>query len=169
MKDVEIGMVTSPLGIRGEVKVMSYAEELSRFRKIHEVALRRDGRDLGVFEIERARSRNGMAVLKLSGVDDRNAAELLRDASVYMDSDDLPKLPEGQHYIRDLIGLTVVDCDTGEKLGKLADVLTDRPQDVYVVEKEDGGEFMIPGVPEFIRGADEEKGEIRVKLIEGMI
>lgn len=169
MKDVEIGMVTSPLGIRGEVKVMSYAEDLSRFRKIHEVALRRGGEDLGVFSIERAKSRNGMAVLKLSGVDDRNAAELLRDAQVYMDSDDLEKLPEGRHYIRDLIGLSVVDHGTGEKLGELKDVLTDRPQDVYVVEKEDGGEFMIPGVPEFIREVDEEKGVIRVKLIEGMI
>ena len=86
-----------------------------------------------------------------------------------MDSDDLEKLPEGQHYIRDLIGLDVISDDNGEVIGKLSDVLTDRPQDVYVVKMENGRDFMIPGVPEFIREVNEEEGVIRVKLIEGMI
>ena len=173
MKDVEIGMITAPLGIKGEVKVKSYAEDPSRFRKIRNIGLKLkhiSGKEsLTEYEIERARIQGGMVVLKLAGVDDRDAAELLRQAEVYMDSDDLEELPEGEHYIRDLLGLDVVSFDTGEKLGILSDVLTDRPQDIFVVRKEDGSEFMVPSVPEFIRDIDEKKGVIRVSLIEGMI
>ena len=168
MKDIEIGVITQAQGIRGEVKVKSYAEDPSRFRKIKDIALKlKDG--VAEYTIEHARVSGGMVVLKLAGVDDRNAAEALRSAVIFMDSDDLEELPEGQHYIRDLIGLTVIDAESGETLGKVKDILTDRPQDLYVVSGGQDGEFMIPGVPEFIRNIDEESGTITVRLIEGMI
>ena len=80
MKDVEIGMVTGPLGIRGEVKIKSYAEDPSRFKKIKEIGLRIKGKDACDYTIEHARISGGMVVVKLAGVDDRNAAELLRNA-----------------------------------------------------------------------------------------
>lgn len=172
MKDVEIGMITSPVGIKGEVKVKSYAEDPSRFKKIKSIGIRlghsREGCEMAEYEIERARISSGMVVLKLAGVDDRDKAERLRQAAVFMDSDDLPDLPEGEHYIRDLLGLDVVSFESCEKLGALSDVLTDRPQDIFVVKREDGSEFMIPSVPAFIREIDEKKGVIRVSLIEGL-
>ena len=168
MKDVEIGMITAPLGIKGEVKVKSYAEDPSRFKKIRSIGLK-TSRGFEEHEIEKARISGGMVVLKLAGVDDRDAAERLRQADVFMDSDDLEEIPEGQHYIRDLLGLEVVSYESDEKLGVLGDVLTDRPQDVFVVRREDGSEFMIPSVPEFVREIDEKKGVIKVSLIEGMI
>ena len=149
------------------------------------------------YDIERAKMSGGMVVLKLAGIDDRNAAEELRGARVFMDSEDLEELAKGQHYIRDLIGLDVVSDDLedreGEeaseetdgadgadgasvlgsadtvKIGVVADILTDRPQDIYVVRRSDGTEFMIPGVPEFIREIDEKAGVIKVHLIEGLL
>ena len=168
MKDVEIGVITSASGIRGEVKVKSFAEDPSRFSKISEVGLilKSSAKD---YTIEHVRTSGGMVVLKLEGVDTRDDAERLRGAEIYMDSDDLEELPEGEHYIRDLIGLTVVDAESGETLGKVKDILTDRPQDLYVVETESGGSFMVPGVPEFIKDISEEEGVIKVRLIDGMI
>ena len=168
MKDVEIGVITAPVGLRGEVRVKSYAEDPSRFSKIRLVELRRDGRSPLECEIEKSRFSGGMVVLKLKGVDDRDAAERLRSYEIFMDTDDLEPLPEGEHYIRDLIGLEVVSADSGEHLGTVGDILTDRPQDIYVVMKDDGSEFMIPGVPEFIREISEKDGVIKVSLIEGM-
>lgn len=167
MKDVEIGVITSASGIRGEVKVKSFAEDPSRFKKVTDIALKIKGH-VSNHKIESARISGGMVVLKLEGVDTRDDADRLRQAEIFMDSDDLEELPEGEHYIRDLIGLTVVDDETGETLGKVKDILTDRPQDLYVVAKPDGDDFMIPGVPEFIKSISEEDGEIRVALIDGM-
>lgn len=169
MKDVEIGIVTAPVGLRGEVRVKSYAEDPSRFSKVKSVELRRSGSRASYdYEIERMRRASGMVVLKFKGVDDRDAAEKLRSYEIFMDASDLEKLPEGEHYIRDLIGLEVVDAESGEHLGTVGDILTDRPQDIYVIVKDDGSEFMIPGVPEFIREISEEDGVIKVSLIEGM-
>ena len=168
MKDVEIGVITSAVGLKGEVKVKSYAEDPSRFKKVKNIALKLKNKVTDQ-KIESARISGGMAVIKLEGVNDRDSAELLRSAEIFMDSDDLEPLPEGQHYIRDLIGLTVKDAESGETLGKVKDVLTDRPQDLYVVTGTCGHEFMIPSVPEFIRDINEDEGVIRVKLIEGMI
>ncbi len=168
MKDVEIGMITGPLGIRGEVKIKSYAEDPSRFKKIREIGLRADGKDAGGYIIEHARISGGMVVVKLAGVDDRNAAELLRNMEVFMDRDDLEPLEPGEHYVRDLIGMTVVDDETGEKIGTLGDVLTDRPQDIYVVAADDGTDFTVPVVPEFVRGIDDDERVIRLRLIEGI-
>lgn len=206
MKDVEIGAITAPVGLRGEVRVKSYAEDPSRFSKVRRVELRRndsgsagaslhgpgsDSREAAPsakvdrlkpgagsvrpepgagseFEIEKVRMASGMVVLKFKGVDDRDAAEKLRSYEIFMDAADLEPLPEGEHYIRNLIGLEVVSADSGEHLGTVGDVLTDRPQDIYVVVKDDGSEFMVPGVPEFIREISEEHGIIKVSLIEGM-
>lgn len=168
MKDVEIGMVTGPLGIRGEVKIKSYAEDPSRFKKIKEIGLRIKGKDAGDYTIEHARISGGMVVVKLASVDDRNAAELLRNAEVFMDRSDLEPLKPGEHYIRDLIGMTIIDDETGDAIGTLGDVLTDRPQDIYVIAADDGSEFMLPAVPEFVRGIDDDARTIRVRLIEGI-
>jgi 16S rRNA processing protein RimM len=85
-----------------------------------------------------------------------------------MDEEDLEELPEGEYYIRDLIGMEVIREESGERLGILRDVLTDRPQDLYVVETGKGRRIMIPGVDEFIRTIDMERGTIGVVLIEGM-
>lgn len=168
MKDVEIGRITAPHGVRGEVKILSYAEDPSRFKKVREIALRAGGKDAGDYTIEHARISGNMAVVKLEGIDDRNAAEPLRNMEVFMDRSDLEELKPGEHYIRDLIGMDIVDDATGEKVGVLKDVLTDRPQDIYVIAPDKGGEFMLPAVPEFILGIDDDSRVIRVRLIEGI-
>jgi len=74
---------------------------------------------------------------------------------------------EGSHFIADLIGLPVMDADTEEVYGTLSDVRNFGAQDIYMVAKPEGGEFMIPVVAEFVIRVDEEKG-IFVRLIDGM-
>jgi 16S rRNA processing protein RimM len=110
-----------------------------------------------------------MILLKLEGVDDRDAAERLRGKNVYMSEEELPELPENEHYIRDMIGMEVYDEPSGRIVGTLKDVLTERAQPVYVVNTEDGGEVLIPGVPVFVKKIDETTRRITVALIEGML
>jgi 16S rRNA processing protein RimM len=75
-------------------------------------------------------------------------------------------LPEGRYFIADLIGLTVLDNETGRSIGTLADVLTLPAHDVYVVRG--AHEYMIPAVPAFLAEINLEAGIMRVNLIEGM-
>jgi 16S rRNA processing protein RimM len=158
-----IGKIVNVFGVTGEVKVYSYSGESDRFETLETVTV--DGRQL---EIQAVKYSRNMPVLKLEGVNSRDDAERLRGKEVFMDEEDLEELPEGEYYIRDLIGMEVIREESGERLGILRDVLTDRPQDLYVVETGKGRRIMIPGVDEFIRTIDMERGTIGVVLIEGM-
>ena len=107
-------------------------------------------------------------ILKLAGIDDRNGAEAMKNKDVFITEDDLEELPCDTFYIKDLIGMDVTDAESGKKLGRLKDVLQPSSQDVYVVEREEGGDILIPAVSEFIKEVSLENHVISVKLIEGM-
>ena len=158
-----IGKIVNVFGIGGEVKVYNYSGFEDRYENLERIIV--DGKEI---PIEGVRHHQHMILLKLAGVDTRNDAERLRGKMVYMTEDDLFELPEGEFYIRDLIGMEVVDAARG-RIGVLKDVLTDRPQDVYVVKLDEGGECMIPCGEAFGKEIDEEARRIDVELIEGMI
>ena len=157
MEKIKIGRIVNAVALRGEVKVYNYSGYKERYEELSRIIVGDKE-----YEIEKVRYQQQMVILKLSGVDDRNAAEALK-------TKDLLELPEDTFYIRDLIGLAVKDADSGELLGKLKDVLQPSSQDVYVVELAEGGQFMIPAVSEFIREVNLAEGVIFVHLIEGMI
>ena len=164
MEKIKIWRIVNAVALRGEVKVYNYSGYKERYEELSRIIVGDKE-----YEIEKVRYQQQMVILKLSGVDDRNAAEALKTKDVFITEDDLLELPEDTFYIRDLIGLAVKDADSGELLGKLKDVLQPSSQDVYVVELAEGGQFMIPAVSEFIREVNLAEGVIFVHLIEGMI
>ncbi|MCI9640268.1 ribosome maturation factor RimM [Anaerovoracaceae bacterium 41-7] len=164
MEKIKIGRVVNAVALRGEVKVYNYSGYKERYEELTRIIV-----DDKEYEIEKVRYQQHMVILKLSGINDRNAAESLKTKDVYITEDDLLELPENTFYIRDLIGLAVEDADSGKQLGKLKDVLQPSSQDVYVVELAGGGQIMIPAVSEFIKEVNLKEGVISVHLIEGMI
>ena len=77
------------------------------------------------------------------------------------------ELPDGRHFLADLMGLEVRDADTGEVLGQVADVLTLPANNVYVVR---GGarEWMIPAVDQFVAEINVDANYMRVHRMEGL-
>ena len=163
MERIRIGKITSPSGLKGEVRVYSYSGSPDRFETLDRIFV--DGKEM---KIRSVRYQKNMVILAIEGVDSRDGAERLRGKYIEMAEEDLPELPEGEFYIRDLIGMRVLDAESKEELGVLADVLTDRPQDIYVIRRPDGAEALIPGVREFVPDIDGENGIIYVRPIEGM-
>ncbi len=163
MEKIKIGRIVNAVALRGEVKVYNYSGTRERYE-----ALERIIADDTEYEIEKVRYQDHMVILKLAGVDDRNAAEAMKNKDVFITEDDLEELPEDTFYIRELIGMTVEDEETGRIIGTLKEVLQPSSQDVYVVKREEGGDIMIPAVKEFIREVSPEERIIRVSLIEGM-
>lgn len=138
-KMLPIGLITKPQGIRGEVKVKSYLDDAESFRLIKRVFL--DGDEER--KVLSVRTGAGAVYLGLSGVFDRNAAELLRGKELLLPREEAPDPGEGRYYIADLLGMSVVS-EEGEFLGILKEI---RPAsaDVYTVEK-DGKEILFPAV-----------------------
>ena len=166
MDKIVIGKIVNVVGLKGEVKVYSYAEEPDRFERIEKIFLGTEEKNTE-YAVTKVRYKGDMVILTLDGVTDRNAAEALKGSMVLMDESDLEELPEGVYYIKDLIGMKVVS-DSGVELGTLKDINTNTAQRVYEVARPGKPDILIPGVDEFILDTDMDNRVITVKVIEGL-
>lgn len=160
---LEVGKITNVHGLMGEVRVQPWADSpefLCQFKTLYV------DKTHWPIQVERARVHKNMAIIKFHGVTDVPSALAMRNAILYIDRADA-KLPEGSFFLADIYGLEVRDAQTGEVLGKIADVLTLPANNVYVVR---GGarELMIPAVPQFIAETNIEEGFIRINMMEGL-
>ena len=114
---LEIGKITSIVGLKGEVKVYPWCDSPELLCEL-ETLYWKSGTPV---KVEKGRVQKNMAVLKLEGVDTPEAAQKLRNHVLYMDREDV-ELEEGSWFIADLIGLTVKDSTSGEVYGTLSDV-----------------------------------------------
>ena len=166
MEKIVIGKIVNVVGIKGEIKIYSYAEEKERFEKLEKIYIGTEGKNQE-YRLTKVRYKGETVIATLEGLTDRNEAEKLKESLVLMDAADLEELPEGIYYIRDLIGMDVVS-DKGEKLGILKNINTNTHQRVYEVERHGKADILIPGVDEFILNVDMEKKVITVRVIEGL-
>ncbi len=157
---LESGRIVNTHGIRGEVKIVPWADSPEFLCGFSTLYL--DGKPVNV---RSARVHKGNVIAQLEGYDDVNAAMRLKGKIISIDRTGVV-LPEGRHFIADLIGLEVRDAASGEVLGAIADVLTPPAHEVYVVKG--AHEYMIPAVDEFLVETNVEGGYIKVRLIEGM-
>ncbi len=153
---LKIGQILKPQGIRGEVKLKPFVDDLDRFYDLETVYLKQKG-TYEKFQVESARTYKQFAYLKLAGIEDRNTSETLRNLSVYVDRANAAKLPEGAFYIADLIGLSVYD-DAGACLGTLEEIMQTGGVDVYAVKGERS--FLFPAAPGVILERNLETGRI---------
>lgn len=163
MEKIKIGQVVNVVGLSGEIKIYSYAEDPGRFEKLDRLFL---GDEL--FPVEKVRYKANMPIVKVKGIDDRNGGEKMRGRDVFMAEEDLETLPPGEYYIKDLLGFDVI-TQQGESLGKLKDISTATAQKLYCVEKKDGKMIYIPGVSQFILEKNIEEKTVKVALPEGLL
>ena len=113
-----------------------------------------------------------VVLLSLAGVDSVEAAEDLRGLQVFADPDDLPALEDGQAYLHDMIGLTVVEVDEGgAEVGELGTVrdLYDGSQLLFAIARPDGPDVLLPDVDEFVVRLDLDARRLYVRPPEGLI
>ena len=93
MDKIVIGKIVNVVGLKGEVKVYSYAEEPDRFERLEKIFLGTEEKNTE-YAVAKVRYKGDMVILTLDGVTDRNAAEALKGSMVLMDEADLEELPE---------------------------------------------------------------------------
>jgi len=158
---LEAGQIVNTHGVRGEVKIVPWCDSPEFLCQFSTLYL--DGRPI---EVRAARVHKGNVLASLAGVDSVEAAMALKGKVLHIDRTGVT-LPEGRHFLADLIGLRVLDADGGGELGTVTEVLTPPAHEVYVV-RGPGREYLIPAVDEFLVETNVEDGYLRVKLIEGM-
>lgn len=165
---LECGQVVNTHGVKGAVRLANRCDAPAVLASLKTMYLFENGA-YRAMPVLHASIQKNMVLATFEGIDTLEAAVALRDKVLYAKREDLP-LPEGSHFVADLLGLPVIDADTGEKCGVLEDVTFPGAHPVYVV-RDGEGTFMIPAVPAFIMDISfgQEKPEgIYVHLIEGM-
>ena len=150
MEYLKIGLILKPQGIRGEIKVLPLTDDPSRFIGLKQAFLSEEKTPVRIMG---ARIGRDAVYLFLERIYDRTAAEGLRGQYLYIDREHAVKLPEGRYFIADLIGCEAVGLD-GTSLGTLKEVLQPGANDVYVIQRPDGTELLVPVVDAFVKDID---------------
>lgn len=168
MKDLlQVGIITSTHGIRGEVKVFPSTDDVMRFKKLKQVILD-TGKEQLTLDIENVKFFKQFAILKFKGIDNINDVEKYKGNPLLVERKDAVKLKSDEYFIADMIGMKVYTDDEKE-FGVLADVLETGANDVYVIRTEERQEILVPAIKQCILNIDIEKQEMRIHLLEGLI
>ncbi len=162
-KYLEIGKIVSTHGIKGEVRVQPWCDSgefLCEFDRLYFD----EGKK--TVEIKRARVQKNIVIMQLEGVETVEAAQALRNKVLYMDRDDV-ELDEGTYFIQDLIGLTCIDADSGEEIGKITDVMETGANDVYEITSGEK-KYLIPAIPDVVISTDIDANTMTIRKMEGL-
>ena len=160
-----IGRALKPHGVRGEIRVEPHTDAPERFTWLETVYVGEvDPQPLAV---ESARFHGGLVLLKLSGIDDREAAGKLRGQWLQVPLTEAIPLEEGEYFLYQLEGLAVF-TDAGDRLGELVQVIETGANHVFVVRSE-SGDILLPDTAEVVQAIDFENGRMTVHLLPGLL
>ncbi|MEU7292851.1 ribosome maturation factor RimM [Streptomyces exfoliatus] len=155
-------------GIKGEVTVEVRTDE-PELRLGPGAVLLTDPASAGPLTIESGKVHSGKLLLRFEGVRDRNAAEALRNTLLIAEIDpaELPE-EEDEYYDHQLMDLDVVLAD-GTEVGRITEISHLPSQDLFIVERPDGTELMIPFVSSIVTEIDLEEQRAVIDPPPGLI
>lgn len=168
MEDIlQVGIITSTHGVRGEVKVYPTTDDMKRFKRLKEVILD-TGKEQMTLEIESVKFFKQFVILKFKGFDNINDVEKYRQKSLFVTRKNAVRLSRDEYFIADLMGLKVID-ESGEEVGILREVMETGANDVYVIDMTDGRELLLPAIKQCILEVDVEQGFVKVHILDGLL
>ena len=164
---LQVGVITSTHGVRGEVKVFPTTDDPERFKTLKHVLLD-TGREKKPLEIQGVKFFKQFVILKFKGIDNINDIERYKRCPLLVERKDAVALEEDEYFIADMIGMKVI-TDEGEEFGTLKDVMETGANDVYVIERSDGGEVLVPAIKECILEVDIPGRQMKIHVMAGLV
>jgi 16S rRNA processing protein RimM len=163
---IPIGKIVGTHGIKGYLKVISYAESTAVFEHGKQLALRQEGKPVVRFKIESARPHKRGLLLALEGMASVDLAKKWVGYELCIDRTTLPEPEQGTYYWHQIIGLDVLTVDD-RRLGRVTAIFPTGSNDVYVV-RDGKKEVLIPATDSVVVHIDLIHGVLRVDLPEGL-
>lgn len=167
---VLVGRVVGAHGIRGSLKVHSYAESLSVYEAGKGIQVAHPDGSVRTMTVQWVQPHGRGILMNLEAVTDRSQAESLNGSTLFVDKARLPVLEEDTYYWLDLVGLSVFNT-TGTLLGRIEEVIPTPGNDIYVVKGKQNGqprELLIPATGDVVLKVDLEGGTMIVDPPEGL-
>jgi len=162
MPYIEIGKIVNTHGLRGHIKVEPWCDGIETFEYLKRVFVNN-----AEYGIESVKPQKNLFLLKLSGIDSVEVAEVLRGKIINALEEEMPPLPDGVYYIKDIIGLSVYE---GEKfIGEITDWIETGSNNVYVIKRPKGKDVLIPAIDSVVLNIDIENKRMSVNMMEGLM
>ncbi len=163
---LRIGVLTSPHGVKGEISVYPTTEDVHRFDDLSKVYFDIKG-NMTEYKVTGCKYKKNMPVLKFEGIDNIDDIVKFRGTDIYVDRESALPLEEGEYYLADIIGFSVIAED--KEIGIMDDYFENAAdQTIFVVKCNDGTVKYIPDMEEFVKKVDLDEQKIYVELIKGM-
>lgn len=163
---LQVGVISSTHGIRGEVKVFPTTDDPMRFKKLKKVLLDTERERLEL-EVQSVRFFKQFAIVKFKGIDNINDIERYKGKGLFVPREDAVPLGEDEYYIADLIGMEVF-TEEGH-FGVVRDVMETGANEVYIVESDEHGEVLIPAIRQCVLDVNVEEKKMKIRLLDGLI
>ena len=158
------GEIVGTHGIRGEWRVKPLCdspEQLAHFTRLY-------WDEAGEHSLKiTARAHGNLTLIKAAGIDAPDTAAAYRGKILYARRADF-KLEPGRYFVADMLGMTVLDEDTGEAYGEIKQVFATGANDVYALARPDGKEVLIPAIDSVVIRREMEKGELFIRPMKGL-
>lgn len=164
---LQVGVITQPHGVRGEVKVFPTTDDPVRFKKLKKVILD-TGKEKLDLEVEHVKFFKQFVIVKFKEFDNINDIERYKRCPLLVTRENAVSLEEDEYFVADMIGMKVITED-GIEFGTLSDVMETGANDVYVIDSKEHGEVLMPAIKECVLNVDMESGIITVHLMNGLI
>ena len=167
MNRLEAGKIINTHGLKGEVKVVTWTDYPEVFEDIEYVWLQKRTGDQRL-DIKNIKYQKNNIIVRFEQINSIEEAEKYKNQILYVDREQMPPLPDGMHYIVDLIGLNVYEEENGELIGVISDVFNTGANDVYDVKREGKRNLLLPVIDECVREVDVENNRVTVHVMEGL-
>lgn len=159
-KYLDAGKIVNTHGIRGEIKIYPLCDSPEFLLEFDRFFI-----DKEEVEVISSRVHKNVTLMKLKGIEHIDQAEAMVGKILQINCDDV-ELDDGQYFIEDLIGLRVIDADSGKEYGKLKSVIQTGANDVYEVQGEKL--YLVPKIDDVVLDTDLDKGVIIIRPLKGL-
>ena len=167
MKDLFIvAEILRAHGLRGDLVLRPLTDHLETLTSAAQIYLGQEASE--PLTVQRIRLHKGNYLLKLEGVDDMNGAIALKGQMICLPREELTPLKEGEYFLHDLVGLSLLDHQ-GVEIGPVERIVETGGPPVLAGSRPEGGEFMVPFASGTIDEVDLEGGTIRLADLPGLI
>ena len=164
---VPVAEVARPHGVQGELRLKVYNQGSDLLLRRPGVKLLLEGGEERDATLDTAREVNKAILIRLVGVDDRDAADALRGARIAVARDDFPPLDEGEFYACDLEGARAL-LPSGEEIGRVAGLTSYPTCDVLLVDRSTSGRLEVPLTDAYVASIDVARGLVELVTIDGL-
>ena len=162
MPQIEIGKIVNTHGLRGHIKVEPWCDGIETYEYLNRVFINNFE-----YEIESVKLQKNLFLLKYTNLNSIEDAEKLKNKIIYANEEEMPPLPEGVFYIKDIIGLSVYDGD--KFVGEIVDWIETGANNVYIIKRPDGKDVLIPAIDSVIKEINIENKKMSVNMLEGLM